>query len=228
VFNPPILLFTAASVVGAPSKFKKHYPNEDPWICGGTLPDGQPCVARLGTKIGENKVIISGQNHQDYEICFSYISLSCIKCGKKRLLQSSTLEDMMGLAFKNTKSSLKIKKDTHLFLKFLKKNPELFKVMPRKRDFFRLNSALKNKLLKKLTEQQKLIYRILCDSGFKTIDEVYEKENFLIKISEETKLGHNNISHIAKDIVEIIKEIYYLDGKLKKIDKTLDNSVGRN
>ena len=184
-------------------KKKGKKQNKNPWFCDGVFPDGKICGVFLGDRIDENKIIISGLNGQEYEICFNYIDLVCKKCGKANKIYSSTMEDIFNLAIKGNSQVIRYREA--FILDTLKRTPELMKILQPKKSVFKLSSNDRNKLLKKLSESQKKIYKILSEKRGKEAN--FSKNGLSDVLEEIYKETGLKMQKIFNDIDAIIKEI---------------------
>lgn len=162
--------------------------NNNWWLC-------EKCGQKLGKFIDEDRIEILGTKGQEYEIGFNYILLYCNKCGQKNYIESSIPDDISNASYATYAA---IVPEASLYAQDL----DSTKVEPLDRDFFNLSQFHRKILLKKLSENQRRIYKLLNNIGKINSQEEWDKT--IEKISIEIKLPSRIV---GKDIISIYKKI---------------------
>ncbi len=165
------------------------------WLCKGS-----GCNTKLGEKIDENHIKILGINAQEYEVGFNYIRLFCKKCGKENYLGSE-------ISSKIREASTTPSYDPNtgnLVQSFSPYSPIEAEITPVKKAYFDLSPYHTNKILKELSQKQKLIFKELKD---KKVDTRIELERAITEISQEQKIQTGVVKKDVELIIKKIKEV---------------------
>ncbi len=142
------------------------------------------CKTPLWEWIDGDRIRILGVNAQDYEVGFTYINLTCKKCGKKIKEVSDAADSLIDIS-----RDIMINIGEKSTAKGIETNP-----------FTRLNSIERKKLYEKLSEKQKKILDFLLKENIRG-DE--NKEEVIEKIAVYTNLS---LEKVEKHIDFIKKE----------------------
>jgi hypothetical protein len=141
------------------------------------------CKQTLGFLVDDHIAVLKGMNGQEYEINFNSIKLTCDKCGKDHFKQPSATQ-----VEKMAKAKTREELEKMIMDKY-------FSSGENKSDFY-LGKHYRDMLLKKLSQKQKEIYKLLLHVDQKNIP--------FNNIAKETGLSLD----IVKKHIKVIQDEY--------------------